>query len=244
MVDSAWHASLSPPSTPGSVTAGVDKHSGPSRFLPINSASKKNDPPATVPEKGREGTVEADGGGRGSFDGTAHIGHARSSRNRSVLSSQTDTATAGGNSEASPPEGSRTGTAPACRTASAVTPVPAAIDSSTSHDALVLAQDKAVGNSTLVTSPVKSLAREERGIAGGDMGGGRGEGGRGAMRAEEEEDDNQNSVRKEEVVSSVPRSELLRALRQSGLLRRKAMTSDAVRPILCDRDFTEVRLLC
>lgn len=244
-VHSSWRASLSPPSTPGAANGDADKQSGPSRYLPINSTSKKNDPPATVSEKGRRGTVEAvDGGGRGSSDGTTHTGRARLSRNRPVLSTQTGTATVGANYEASTPEDSLTGTVPPGRTASVMTPVLAAINSTTSHDTLAPAQDKAVRKSTLVTSPAEGLVRGEAGSAGGNMGGRKGGGGGRAIRAEEEEDDNQKSVRNEEVVLSVPRSELLRALRQSGLLRRKAMTSDAVRPILCDRDFTEVSSFC
>lgn len=45
---------------------------------------------------------------------------------------------------------------------------------------------------------------------------------------------------KEEAVLSVRRSDWLLVLRQPGALRRKAMASDAVRPILTDGDFTKV----
>lgn len=55
---------------------------------------------------------------------------------------------------------------------------------------------------------------------------------RGAEKEQQEEE--------EQAVSSIPRAGLLRLLRKPGDLRRKVMASDAVRPILTDRDFTEV----
>lgn len=182
------------------------------------------------------------GGGGGSVDGTNHTVRGISSRKRSVLPTQSGTAAADENCKDSPPQGSLAGTTPADRAASVTTPVSATINGTTGHDTPASVQDnKAVEQSTLVTSPLERLAGEQEGIAGGGGGGRGGGGGAGDRRVEEgEEDGTRVSVRSEEAVLSVPRSELLRALRQSGLLRRKAMTSDAVRPILCDRDFTEV----
>lgn len=49
------------------------------------------------------------------------------------------------------------------------------------------------------------------------------------------------SLPREQAAATVPRSAWLRVLRQAGSLRRKAMASDALRPILTDGDFTKVR---
>lgn len=249
VVHSSWQAGLSPPSTPGSAALDVDKQPGPPRVQPPHSARKNSDPPATVSEKSRRGTAEqvdsggvGAGGGGGSVDGTPHTVRGSLSRKRSVLSTQSGTAAADENREASPPQGSLAGATPAGRAASVTTPVSATINGAPGHDTRASIQDtKAVEQSTLATNLQERLAAGQKGIAGVGGGGHGGGGGAGDRRTEEgEEDGTRISIRSEEAVLSVPRSELLRALRQSGLLRRKAMTSDAVRPILCDRDFTEV----
>eukprot|EP00903_Cladosiphon_okamuranus_P020324 g18647.t1 len=61
--------------------------------------------------------------------------------------------------------------------------------------------------------------------------------GRDFRAAQEEEEEEEEAV-----ATSLPRSGLLRLLRKPGTLRRKVMASDAVRPILTDRDFTKAFL--
>lgn len=58
------------------------------------------------------------------------------------------------------------------------------------------------------------------------------------VRQEKEEEGGEEE--KKGTVREVPRAEVLRVLRRQGSLRRTAMASDAIRPILTDRNFTKV----
>lgn len=271
VVHSSWQASLpQPSSTRDPAAANVDEQSECSLVQPNTSSSKDHAPPVTVSEESRKYVRKATtgGGGGGGSSGrgsrsSIHTARSGSAPNAPVLtirggSAVVAAAAAIEKSKIYPSEDTRTGAILTIHTASCTTPVAAA--SITSHGALPLAQDKDMEQSTLARTPLESVGCGQGRIAGGDRGGRE----EGDVRREErgkddtrtsplndddhlddegEEGDDRNPVLKAEVVLSVPRSELLRALRQSGLLRRKAMTSDAVRPILCDRDFTEVSLI-
>lgn len=77
--------------------------------------------------------------------------------------------------------------------------------------------------------------------AGGEGGHGGGGGG-GGVRGGNEDGNKRKPSAREHAPPSIARSELLRLLGQQGALKRRAMESDAVRPVLMDRDFTRVRL--
>ena len=259
VVHSSWKASLQPCSSardPDAMNIGDQT----ARLLDQSNTpnSKTRAPPVTVLEEGRKySRIPTQCGGGGSSDRgssvSTHTARAGSARKASVLTTGgglAAAAVAGEKNKDSLSEGTSTGTILSIPAASRTNPVDAS--SITNHGALSQAQDKAMEPSTLATTPLKSVAGGQGGAEGREGGDTReGKRERGDTRLSPLNDDdkrcekegggeNRNPVLKAETVLSVPRSEIVQELRQSGLLRRKAMTSDALRPILCDRDFTEV----